>query len=590
MLGFPFIPTKAGRAALVNAEHNGTASLTIDAIGITAAVFTANDDMTALPGEIKRLKSISGEIVAADTMHVIIRDDSHDTYTVRGIGYWLSNGVLFGVYSQPEPILEKSTQSMMLLAADVTFTDCKVTALSFGNANFTNPPASTERQGVAELATADETVDGEDSVRVVTPAGLKLALAKTIATHEEAPDPHTQYLNQTRGDERYLLGYTPTKASGAHLNSVAVADERATSYAPADRNAGAFFDFTDNDVGELHDGGVQHGAFTFRPWGVGADFSGGPAHQLGFTANGNLQYRSGKDNQWGPWHKLYHVGNLPEVVGKYLPLTGGNVDGMLSIAAAVASPSYATPGLEIRESCRDGGANGRHIDYAPKMSFHWGSICVTQLRLTADNVLEVVGGDGASYGAFQAGSINATADMTVGGRLVWHAGNFNPGDKISGSSNIRLNWEGRDGQPHWMVGGDDPGNVGLYHVRSFHVRYADNTANASNADKVGGVPMRWAENPGVQPYYLYGVVAGNQELTLFNRTEVAVGSAVTAVYAHQLTGQGLQRGTIGSIELNKNKSSSGWPGVWEQHGTVYDYGSGAAEGNESSSVLWQRIR
>jgi len=77
-------------------------------------------------------------------------------------------------------------------------------------------------------------------------------------------------------------------------------------------------------------------------------------------------------------------------------------------------------------------------------------------------------------------------------------------------------------------------------------------------------------------------------LTLFNRTEVAVGSALTAVYAHQLTGQGLIHGGVGGYILNKNKSGTGLPGAWEQRGLSYDYGSGASEGNESSAVLWQR--
>ena len=121
MPGLQIIITKAGRAALVNAEHNGTAPLQITEIGITAAVFTAGKETTALPGEIKRLSTISGEVVAPDTIHVTVRDDGTDTYAVRGIGYWLSNGVLLGVYSQPDPILQKSTQSMMLLAADVIF-------------------------------------------------------------------------------------------------------------------------------------------------------------------------------------------------------------------------------------------------------------------------------------------------------------------------------------------------------------------------------------------------------------------------------------------------------------------------------------
>ena len=60
MPGLQIITTKAGRAALVNAEHNGTAPLKITEIGITAAVFSANEETLTLPGEINRIKTISG--------------------------------------------------------------------------------------------------------------------------------------------------------------------------------------------------------------------------------------------------------------------------------------------------------------------------------------------------------------------------------------------------------------------------------------------------------------------------------------------------------------------------------------------------
>lgn len=48
--------------------------------------------------------------MAADTIHVTIRYDGLDTlssYTLRGVGYWLGNGVLLGIYNQPEAILAK---------------------------------------------------------------------------------------------------------------------------------------------------------------------------------------------------------------------------------------------------------------------------------------------------------------------------------------------------------------------------------------------------------------------------------------------------------------------------------------------------
>jgi len=172
MAGTTINITDAGRAALVNADHTGTAARKIVQAGIATAPFTFNAGLQALPNELKRLTTISGETIAADTVHATIRDDSADQYTTYGFGLYLDNGVLLGTYCQPTPIMEKAPVAILLLAVDMVFKQLDVTALSFGNAAFTNPPATTERQGVVELATAAETVEGADAQRAVTPASL----------------------------------------------------------------------------------------------------------------------------------------------------------------------------------------------------------------------------------------------------------------------------------------------------------------------------------------------------------------------------------------------------------------------------------
>ncbi|WP_211471722.1 hypothetical protein [Collimonas humicola] len=665
MPGLQIIITKAGRAALVNAEHNGTAPLKITEIGITAAVFTATGDSTALPSEIKRIKTISGEVVAPDTIHVTVRDDSSDTYTMRGIGYWLSNGVLLGVYSQPEPILQKSTQSMMLLAADVVFADIKAASLAFGDTNFTNPPATVDRQGVTELATGDETVAGTDGTRAVTPAGLTPALAQAIAKHQAAADPHQQYLTPERGNTLYFhklaaitnsdtdcdtlldtgvrdvsvandrgviaatrlpvgadgygtlttenggqfvhqiyteasikhrtwqrsgylgaaqpfkgsdwkllwdsvtfdpaskqdtLRYKPTQAVGDRLNSVIVADDRATNPAPKERNQGVYFDFRNNDAGALTDGGIQHGAITFRPWGAGDDFSGGPAHQLGFTANGNVFHRSGKNDAWDKYQRLLKAGQNGTLPDSGPPIIADCNNAPLGWATYTqeATANRPCPYGQILTTSLNGSASA--------VNGNW----VLQRALSTDNQTYTRLNLGSGPGGWTAWA------------LAWGSNNFDPGGKVNGT-NIRLNWGGLGGQPTWVFGGQSSDAVYVYNPANWSVNYAN---GAGNADKVGGVAMRFQENPGEQAYYVYGVVAGRVEMTLFNRSTMAVGSAT---YANQLSGQGLGYGGVGGYVLNKNKSGTGLAGNWEQRGQVYDYGSGAVEGNESSAVLWQRV-
>lgn len=170
--------TSVGRAALVAAGNLGTLPVTIAQIGVTATAFTAAVDGsdTVLPGELKRLTTFGGAAVAPDTLHAVIRDDSADTYSLRGFGLYLSDGTLFALYGQATAILEKSSLAMALLATDIIFADIDSASITFGDTAFLNPPATETVQGVVELATDAEAITGTDAVRAVTPKGLLAVL------------------------------------------------------------------------------------------------------------------------------------------------------------------------------------------------------------------------------------------------------------------------------------------------------------------------------------------------------------------------------------------------------------------------------
>jgi hypothetical protein len=502
MPGLQIIITKAGRAALVNAEHNGTAPLKIAEIGVTAAVFTANEDATTLPGEIKRLSTISGEVVAPDTIHVTIRDDGTDTYTVRGIGYWLSNGVLLGVYSQPDPILQKSTQSMLLLAADTVFTTIKATALTFGDAKFTNPPATVERQGVVALATADETVAGKDAIRAVTPAGLTPALVKAIANHMAAVDPHQQYLTPERGNVLYF--------------------RKLPTYTSSDTDCDTLLDTGVRDVSVANDRGVI--AATRLP--AGADGYGSLT-----TVNGGQFV-----------HQVYTEATIAHRTWQRTGYLGTN------------KPFEGHDWKLLWDS--------RTFDPAAK-----------QDKLTYVPVQQGTGigqtPNAVKIGWSNGSGVKVTVDATDIGSVVFAT-----------RGRMNINWNGIGGQPAWMLGGNTPEDVNVYNPSNFSVNYAN---SADNANRVGSVPMRFAENPGGQPYYVYGVEAGRLEMTLYNRESLSVG------FANQLTGPGLRDGSIGSFRLNKNHASAELGGAWEVRGTSYDVGSGGDWNIGTRTCLWQRV-
>jgi len=182
MTALKLIVTAAGRAALSNAAHDGTAPTIIVSVGITATPFTPLPTTKVIPGESKRISTISGGAVAADTLHVTIRDDSTDTYSVRGVGLYLADGTLFAVYSQATDLLQKSSQATMLLAGDVQFADIDANSLTFGDTNFQMSLATTDVTGVVRFATDAETLTGTDPQLAITPKSLLAALNDRLGT------------------------------------------------------------------------------------------------------------------------------------------------------------------------------------------------------------------------------------------------------------------------------------------------------------------------------------------------------------------------------------------------------------------------
>ncbi|MBV2149279.1 phage tail protein [Sphingobium sp. AS12] len=168
--------TNAGRAALINAEGNGTAPVRISHCGVSSTAVAPTVTATALPGEIKKIATIAGEYVGDDTIHLVIRDETTAVYALRSFGLYLSDGTLFALYGQASPIMEKSAQAILLLALDASFMDVNASSITFGATNFTNPPATTERQGVVELATRAEAIAGIDNFRVPATRELKEAV------------------------------------------------------------------------------------------------------------------------------------------------------------------------------------------------------------------------------------------------------------------------------------------------------------------------------------------------------------------------------------------------------------------------------
>lgn len=174
--------TDAGLAEIIAAEHDGTAPVLIKEIGYGTGQYTPTADMTSLREEFKRLNTLSGGAVGDNVIHLTSRDSSSDSYTVYEVGLYTDKGTLFAVYSQTIPILQKAAQSQALLAIDIIASAFDADSIVFGDTNFHNPPATTSTLGVVELATDQETINGSDATRAVTPASLSARTATSGRT------------------------------------------------------------------------------------------------------------------------------------------------------------------------------------------------------------------------------------------------------------------------------------------------------------------------------------------------------------------------------------------------------------------------
>lgn len=209
MAGLQITITDAGRAALPNGTNTGTTAITISHVGVSPVNAPGPlKGLTALPGEVKRVTTFGGDIVADDVIHITINDETTDVYSVRAFGLYLSTGVLFAVFSSPDVVVEKSAGAMVLLSADITFKTLDTAVIEFGGTGFINPPATTERLGVVELATWEEAVTGNRADLAVTPFGLLKAFQSWATNFAAAV--HAHPISQVTGLADALAAKSPT--------------------------------------------------------------------------------------------------------------------------------------------------------------------------------------------------------------------------------------------------------------------------------------------------------------------------------------------------------------------------------------------
>lgn len=213
------VMTTAGLGRFTAAQTDNGVDLRVKEVGFTEQPFVAAPTLIALPGEFRRVSTVSGESLADNIVHMTVQDDAAVTYTVTGFGLFLADGTLFATYSQALPIVEKSTGSMLALAIDIVFPQAGVANITFGSTDFLNPPATTDKKGVVELATYAE-ADAGDTARVTTGAVVKAMIAAAISAVSEAID---GLLSRT------MYGYGLVKGGGSLGTNLSFTVDSATA-------------------------------------------------------------------------------------------------------------------------------------------------------------------------------------------------------------------------------------------------------------------------------------------------------------------------------------------------------------------------
>lgn len=122
---------------------------------------------------------------------------------------------------------------------------------------------------------------------------------------------------------------------------------------------------------------------------------------------------------------------------------------------------YCNGALEIRESNLVTSSQSS-FNYAPRIGFHWGGRIAASLSFHNDGIF---------YFRKQDGSSRATIDANVNGLATNASNSINAEYVANDSAYMRFHWNPQNGQPNYLWGSNDAGNMYIYNPSNFKVRY-----------------------------------------------------------------------------------------------------------------------
>ncbi len=156
------IIASAGLTAVLNATNDGL-SARITHVALGDAAWTPDNSATVLQNERQRVTVSNGSRIQPNQIHITAVENGSVEYWIRELGFYLDDGTLLAVWSDPDqPLAYKAAGVDVLLAFDLVLSalpDDSVEVVGTGGVNL--PPATTVIEGVLRFATDDEARDAD---------------------------------------------------------------------------------------------------------------------------------------------------------------------------------------------------------------------------------------------------------------------------------------------------------------------------------------------------------------------------------------------------------------------------------------------
>jgi len=134
MAGLVATITQAGMQAALNAQQNGM-KISIASVGVGDRAYTPSDNLTKLYNEQERVPILSSEVNTDEksiTVHAILQ--SNKQYWIREVGFYLNDGTLFAVWSDPNYIFGyKNDISQFLIGFKMKITTVPISSIQIIN-------------------------------------------------------------------------------------------------------------------------------------------------------------------------------------------------------------------------------------------------------------------------------------------------------------------------------------------------------------------------------------------------------------------------------------------------------------------------